>query len=171
MRRIGLSFAIFASFLASTFAHAGAYRVVEITAEKFPGEHYFLGVIDNRDHQISKIFYENNEGRKRYYDISSLVDKPVIVQTYAGIDFDIVTLTVVKTNQPGIYNASMRYLYHGSIWRKWVRKNVYFRVVYNSNTQRYEVRDQKMELITRAYATNHVIDGHVVGIDKILFSK
>lgn len=171
MKNLVLSLSIFASFFAASSAHAAAYRVVEITAEKFPGEHYFLGVIDNMDHQISKIYYENNEGGKRYYDIASLVDKPVIVQSYVGIDFDIVTLTVNKTNQPGVYNASMRYLYHGSIWKKWVRKNVYFQVVYNPNTQQYEVRDQKSELITRAYATNHVIDGDVVGIDKILFSK
>lgn len=147
-----------------------AIRLLEIKAEYYPGETYYLGYAENPDHSINSVFYENNEHTKKFYSFKDLSKNvPLIQTTSGGTVYDLVRISINASKVKGNYNVEMSYMKNGLFKN---RKTTYFTIVYNSQRQVYELKDGQADgLINRTYVTTNYWGSLAVGIESINSSK
>lgn len=147
-----------------------AIRLLEIKAEYYPGETYYLGYAENPDHSINSVFYENNEKVRKFFSFKDLSREiPIIQTTSGGTVYDLVRISVVSSKIKGKYNVSMSYMRNGLFKN---RRSSEFTIVYNARRQVYELKDADgEELINRSYVTTNYWGSLAVGIANIQSSK
>jgi len=145
-------------------------NLIEVRAEYYPNDTYYLGYAENADHSLNSIFYETNSHQKTYYSISDLSDEvPIIQTTSGGKVYDLVRLQGQIGDEVGAYNITMRYMKNGLFKNT---KPLNFSLEYNSSRQVFEVKKAETgEIINRIYATTNFWGKRAVGIDKIICSK
>lgn len=158
-------------------AHAGmdpsklpAIRLLEIKAEYYPGETYYLGYAENPDHTINSVYYENHEHIRKFYSFKDLSrNVPIIQTTSGGTVYDLVRVSIVQGKDKGMYLVEMSYMKNGLFKN---RKTAEFTIVFNPQRQVYELKDADAEgLINRSYVTTNYWGKLAVGIDNIRSSK
>ncbi len=168
---------LISSIAGANYANAGdprallnPVRLIEIKAEYYPGETYYLGYAENEDHTINSIFYENNEHVKRFYSFKDLNQDVAIIQTTSGNTvYDLVRINVRPAKVKNSYKVEMSYMKNGLFKN---RKTVGFSIVFNKQRQVYELIDSDSgELINRSYVTTNYWGSLAVGISSINSSK
>ena len=165
---LSIVFGFFSSFVsAESLSSLNTIRLVEIKAEYYPNETYYLGYSENPDHSISSIFYENNANQKRFFTFSELSnDVPIIQTTSGGTVYDLVRLMVRESSEHGHYDVSMSYMRNGLFKN---RKTAGFKLEFNHHRQVYELKDSKTnQLMTRTYVTTNFWCSKAVGIAEII---
>lgn len=144
-------------------------RLIEIKAEYYPGETYYLGYAENDDHSINSVFYENHEHQKRYFSFQQLKKDIAIIQTTSGgTVYDLVRMNIVRGEESNTYIVTMSYMRNGLFK---TRKEVEFLIRYNKRRSVYELVNSDEQLITRAYVTTNYWGSIAVGINKITTSR
>ncbi len=143
-----------------------AIRLIEIQAEYYPGEVYYLGYAENPDHTIHSIFYENDKHERRFYTFKQLDQYVTIIKSTKGETvYDLVRLMVRPGEVKGTYDATLRYMKNGLFKNSGYAE---FSMIYNSRRQIYElIGDDADHLINRAFVTTNYWGSMAVGIDEI----
>ena len=147
-----------------------AVRLIEIKADYYPDETYYLGYAENPDHTINSIFYENHEHVRKFYSFKDLNNEVAIIQTTSGgTVYDLLRMKAKPLDESGNYEVTLSYMKNG-LFRN--RRSIEFDLIYNTQPQVYEVLDPiSNQRISRALATTNYWGNIAVGIDRVIVSK
>ena len=143
-----------------------SFRMIEIKAEYYPGETYYLGYAENPDHSINSIFYEDNKQHRKFYSFADLTKDVAIIQNEVdGSIYDLVRMNSQVGDESGTYKVTISYMKNG-LFRN--RSTVHFNVAYNPQRQLYEAKDARNgQLVNRANAITNFWGSRAVGISEI----
>ena len=166
--------------IGSVQAYAGDPRlllpqqnIIEITAEYYPNEAFYLGYAENPDHTINSIFYNNGEGVKKFFSFQDLSSEVAIIQMTTKdsngnvkSSYDLVRISVAPGEKTGDYAVTMSYMTNGVFKH---RAYMNYTLRYNAHRTLFELLDPETEkLITSAYAKTNYWGSKAVGIDSIV---
>ena len=151
--------------------------LLEVSAEKYPGETYHLGLSIDEQRQVQAVYFESG-GNKTYFAFNDLKNGVALLETEAKNpltgktrNFDVISLQAAAPSLDQPSNVSLSYLCNG-LFMRYAQKTVW--VSYDLATKTYEVLNQDGQRMTKVFAATRYwnIFGHKfeVGIRSMDFS-
>jgi hypothetical protein len=143
-------------------------RLIEIKAEYYPNETYYLGYYEKADHSFDGFFFEGNDHQYINYSTSEIMKGVSIIQTtYKDKVYDLVRAKLIAEQFLENYTIKLSYLHNGLTNSRYF---IEMRLVYNPSRNQYELQNEK-GLVSRAYVTTNYWGKIPVGIDQINTQK
>lgn len=129
--------------------------VITVTADKYPGEVYKLGVDADKTGNLKQVYFENEKGQKNFFSLKEAQNGVVLIQTRAQESqssskektYDLVLLEVSHMPAGKIANVTFSYLFNG-ITHSYISENV--QLAYSKETNCYKLYDKTGKEITTA---------------------
>jgi hypothetical protein len=140
-------------------------RLIEVKAQYYPGETYYLGYYEKADHSFDGFFYEGNDHRYINFSTGEMMSGVAIIQAQSGDKvYDLVKAKLLADQFIEKYSVKLSYLHNGLTGKRYF---IEMKLVFNPSTSQYELQDDQ-GVVKTAYVTTNFWGRIAVGIDQII---
>lgn len=140
-------------------------RLIEMKAQYYPGETYYLGYYEKEDHSFEGFFYEGNDHKYINFSNSEMTKGVAIIQTqYKDTVYDLVRAKLLSDQLVESYSVKLSYLHNGLSGKRYF---IEMRLVFNPVLKKYELQNDD-GVVNSAYVTTNFWGKIPVGIDQVI---
>jgi hypothetical protein len=140
-------------------------RLIEVKAEYYPGETYYLGYYEKQDHSFDGFFYEGNDHQYINFSTGEMINGVAIIQAQNGDKiYDLVKAKLLADQFIEKYSVKLSYLHNGLTGKRYF---IEMKLVFNPSTLQYELQNDR-GVVKTAYVTTNYWGKIAVGIDQII---